>query len=76
MSKNDEMDLLVNEVMALIRLGLEGVIPYDLTADPVAYVLLTPGWEERLQRLAPRRADAGPERPPVRQYMDRHRGRG
>lgn len=28
--------------------------PIDLTAEPEAYVMLTPGWEERLKELTPR----------------------
>ena len=28
--------------------------PYDLTAEPTAYVFLQPGWAERLEELAPR----------------------
>lgn len=32
----------------------EELVPYDLTAEPKAYVFLQPGWAERLAELAPR----------------------
>lgn len=32
----------------------EELTPYDLTAEPKTYVLLTPGWDEKLKSLTPR----------------------
>lgn len=32
----------------------EPLEPYDLTAEPKAYVFLSPGWAERFKALTPR----------------------
>lgn len=34
----------------------QGIEPYDLTAEPTAFVFLSPGWAERFKELAPFRA--------------------
>jgi hypothetical protein len=49
-----------DEVVRQIRRNWPDLVPIDLTAKPAAYVRLTPGWEERLEELCPRRPDAEP----------------
>ena len=48
----------------------EELTPYDLTADPKAYVFLQPGWAERFKELTPRAGSIAPSGPSAMQCIE------